>query len=88
MEPLYYFVTDLISQCVYTIVGGFLCCAVAGPAQRAALAGLMGLGVLVGTVSLVASWKTEPHWYGVALLAVYPPCVWIGWMLWLRVRKK
>ncbi len=42
------------------------------------MAGLLGLGVTVGTVSLIAFWKTEPHWYGIALLAVYPPCVWIG----------
>ena len=79
-QSLYYFV-DLTSQCLYTVVGGYLCCAIAGSSQRAAMAGLMGLGVLVGTVSLVSSWKAEPHWYGIALLAVYPPCVWIGWTL-------
>lgn len=80
-HPLYYFVVDLISQCLYTVVGGYLCCVIARPAQRAAMGSLMGLGVLVGTVSLASSWKAEPHWYGIALLAVYPPCVWIGWTL-------
>ena len=80
-QPLHYFVMDLISQCVYTVVGGYVCCAIARPTRRAAMAGLMGLGVLVGTMSLVWSWKTEPHWYGIALLAVYAPCVWIGWTL-------
>jgi hypothetical protein len=45
------------------------------------MARLMGLGVLVGTVSFVATWKTEPHCYGVALLRVYQPYVWIGWTL-------
>jgi hypothetical protein len=80
-QPLYYFVVDLISQCLYTVVGGYLCCVIARPDLRAAMAGLMGLGVLVGAVSLVSSWKTEPHWYGIGLLAVYPPCVWIGWTL-------
>jgi hypothetical protein len=79
-QPSFYFVADLISQCLYTVVGGYLCCVIAGP-RRTAMAGLIGLGVLVGTVSLVASWKTEPHWYGGALLSVYPPCVWIGWTL-------
>jgi hypothetical protein len=77
--PFYYFVFDVISQCLYTVAGGFLCCLIAGPSQQAALAGLIALGVLVGTVFLVGSWKTEPHWYGIALVVVYSPCVWIGW---------
>ncbi len=80
-----YFVVDLITQCLYTVVAGYLCCAIAGPVQRAAMTGLMALGVFVGAVSLVTSWKTEPQWYGIALLAVYPPCVWIGWTLKSRV---
>ena len=80
-RPLSYFVVDLISQCLYTVVGGYLCCAIARPDLRAAMAGLMGLGGLVGALSLVLSWKTEPRWYGIGLLAVYPPCVWIGWTL-------
>jgi hypothetical protein len=83
--PRYYFVVDLITQCLYTVIGGFLCCMVAQPSRRAAMAGLMALGVLVGTASLVTSWNTEPHWYGIALLVVYSPCVWMGWKL--RARK-
>jgi hypothetical protein len=79
--PFYYFVVDLISQCLYTIVGGYLCCVIARPSQTIALAGLIGLGVLVGGVDLIASWKSEPNWYGIALLVVYAPCVWIGWRL-------
>lgn len=79
--PLYYFVIDLMTQCLYTVIGGYLCCVIARPSQRAALGGLIGLAVLVGTISLVASWKSEPHWYGIALFVVYPPCAWIGWTL-------
>jgi len=82
-----YFVVDLIGQCLFAIVAGYLCCLIAEPTRRAAMAGLMGLGVFVGTISLVTSWKTEPHWYGLALLAVYPPCVWIGWALKSRARQ-
>jgi hypothetical protein len=78
---LNYFVVNLISQCLYTVVAGYLCCVIARPSQRVALAGLIGLGLSVGTVSLVTPWKSEPHWYGIALLAVYAPCVWIGWSL-------
>ncbi len=79
--PRYCFIVDLITQCLYTVIGGYLCCMVAQPSRRAAMAGLMALGVLVGTASLVTSWRTEPHWYGIALLVVYPPCVWMGWKL-------
>lgn len=86
--PLGYVVIDLLSQCIYTMVGGYLCRVMARSSQRVALAGLIGLGVLVGTASLITSWKNEPHWYGVALLAVYPPCVWIGWTLKGRVIGK
>jgi hypothetical protein len=79
--PLYYFIIDLITQCLYTVIGGYLCCLIARPSRRAAMVGLMALGVWVGTASLVSSWRTELHWYGIALLVVYPPCVWIGWTL-------
>jgi hypothetical protein len=30
-QPLYYLVVDLISQCLYTVVGGYLCCVIARP---------------------------------------------------------
>jgi hypothetical protein len=79
--PLGYFVADLVSQCAYTIVAGYLCCAIAGPSRRAAMAGLIVLAALVGALSLALSWRAEPHWYGIALFAVFPPCVWIGWTL-------
>jgi peptidoglycan/LPS O-acetylase OafA/YrhL len=79
--PVDYFALDLMSQCLYTVIGGYLCYLIAQASQRAAIVGLMGLGLLVGAVSLVGSWKTEPHWYGIALLVIYSPCVWIGWKL-------
>ena len=74
-----FYAIDLVSQCIYTIVGGYICRMVARPSARAALAGLIGLAMLVGTISLITSWKSEPHWYGIALLMVYPPCAWAGW---------
>jgi hypothetical protein len=85
---LHYFVFDLISQCLYTLLAGYLCGVIAQPSQRVAMAGLIGLGLSIGTVFLVASWKSEPHWYGIALLVVYAPCVWIGWLLWARVNAQ
>ena len=78
--PRYYFV-DLIFQCLFTVAAGYVCNAIARSTNRAAMISLIMLGIGVGTISLLASWKTEPHWYGIALLAVYTPCVWIGWRL-------
>ena len=72
--------TGRASQCLYTIAGGYLCRLIAR-SRRVAMAGLIGLGILVGTFSLSNSWSAEPHWYGIALFVAFPPCVWIGWTL-------
>jgi hypothetical protein len=66
MASIHYFVLDVISQCLYTVIGGYVCCVIAQSLRRLAMWGLIGLGVLAGTVSLIASWQTEPHWYGIA----------------------
>jgi hypothetical protein len=84
-KPLSYFLADLATQCLYTIVAGYLCCIIAR-SQRAAMFALIALGLVIGSVSLVFSWGAEPHWYRVALLAVYAPCVWIGWTLRIHFR--
>ena len=77
-QPLRYYVIDLITQCVYTVIGGYIACAIAGRMHRAAMISLICLGLVVGSASLTAAWHMEPHWYGIALLVVYAPCVWIG----------
>src|SRR5262245_47793625 len=77
-QPLRYFVLDLVSQCLYTIIVAYLACWIAGPGHRGAMLGLISLGLVVGSASLASSWNAEPHWYGIALLTVYPVCVWIG----------
>lgn len=79
--PLRYYMIDLILQCCFTVVGGYLCCVIAGPTRRGAMLSLMALGLLIGGLSLPPSWNREPHWYRIALLAVWVPCVWIGWRL-------
>lgn len=75
---------DVVSQCLYTIVARYLCTAIAGQQQRPAIASLIGLGLTVGTFSLVTSWNREPHWYGISLFLVYAPCVWVGY----RIRSR
>lgn len=85
--PLSYRVVDLISQFFYTVVAGYLCNLIA-PTQPLGLAGLIGLGLCIGIVSLITAWKTEPHWYAIGLLASYAPCVWIGWAFRSHQRAK
>lgn len=76
----YYFI-DVVCQCCFTVVGGYLCCAIAGASRRAAMVGLILLGLLIGGLLLPSSWSREPHWYRIALLAVWAPCVWMGWRI-------
>lgn len=79
-QNLRFFVSDLIIQCLYTIVAGYLCYLIAR-SQQIAIAALIGIGLLLGAVSLVMSWKSEPHWYGIGLYISYAPCLWVGWTL-------
>jgi hypothetical protein len=85
-RQLDFLVIDVISQCLYTMVAGYLCAVMAGP-RRPAMASLIGLGLAVGTFSLVTSWNTEPHWYGSCLLLAYAPCVWLGCRLRWRLHR-
>ena len=75
-----YLLTDLISQCIIQMVAGYVCCWIAG-GRPGALAFLAVTGIVIGGFSLFHSWHSEPHWYGIALLAVYFPCLWLGWNL-------
>lgn len=79
-SPLTYFVADVTTQCVYLIGAGYLCAALSR-SRPFAIFSLIALGLAVGSFSLVRSWTSEPHWYGVALLVTFPPCLWIGWIL-------
>ena len=88
MQGMNYFVTDLITQCLYEVIAGYVCYLVSERSKRSVEAfGLMGVGLLIGTISVVASWNTEPHWYEIALLFVWAPCVWIGYTLAQRLTK-
>lgn len=74
-----YFMADFVTQCLYEVIAGYLCCALAGLAVRKiAMFILIAAGWVVGLVSLGTSWNSEPHWYGIALLVVWAPCIWFG----------
>ena len=82
-----YFVVDVMTQCLYLIGTGYLCSVIAR-SNRLGIGLLTALGLVVGTFSLITSWRTEPKWYGIALLATYAPCLWAGWAVRSGLQKK
>ena len=87
LRGLKYFVADLIVQCICSVASGCLCCRISLPAGRTiAASGLILLGLLIGGTSLYSSWNSEPRWYGTALICVWAPCVFLGYLI-VRHRK-
>jgi hypothetical protein len=80
--PLHYFLISVVTDTLYSIIGGFVCSRIAHPpVRRNATLSLIVLGELVGLVSTVFLWKLVPHWFSFALLLLYPPAVWLGFKL-------
>jgi hypothetical protein len=87
VPPLYYFVISLATNTFYSIVGGYLCSAVARAYARSATLALIVLGEVLGIIAQVSLWHTVPHWFGIGLLVLYAPAVWIGGLLRSRTAK-
>jgi hypothetical protein len=87
MPPIYYFGISLFTDTFYTIAGGYLCALIAREHVRRATIGLMIGGEIVGIASQVAAWREVPHWFGFALLILFPPAIWIGSMLQARGQR-
>ena len=83
--PRSYFALSLLTDSFYSVLGGYLCAALAGQAARRATLILIAGGELIGLASVIALWHTQPHWFALALLIVYPPAVWAG--SWVRMRS-
>jgi hypothetical protein len=76
--PPYYFAISLVTDFIYSIVGGWVCVRIAKERQMRHAAGLIVFGEAIGIASQIALWTTVPHWYGMSLLILYPPGVWLG----------
>jgi hypothetical protein len=83
--PTYYYPIVVVTDSIYSFLGGYLCAKLALTAHRYATIGLMIFGELLGLASTVALWYTVPHAYSITLMMLYPPMVWAG--SWLRVRR-
>ncbi|HXM97015.1 MAG TPA: hypothetical protein VN982_00925 [Candidatus Dormibacteraeota bacterium] len=84
-RPLHYFLISVVTDTLYSIIGGFVCARIAHPpVRRNATISLIVLGELVGLVSTIFLWNNAPHWFSFALLLLYPPAVWLGFKLQAR----
>jgi hypothetical protein len=78
MPPGYYFELSLLTDSIYSILGGYICAWIAGALTRKATLGLTVGGEILGVVSVIVFWNSVPHWFGFGLLILYPPAVWLG----------
>jgi hypothetical protein len=76
--PHSYFLLSLVTDSLYTALGGYFCAAIARSAARRATLILILGGELIGVGAVIALWHTQPHWFAIGLLLIYPPAVWAG----------
>lgn len=76
-----HFAADVVTQCMIQIASGYLSSRIATAQRLIATSGFIVVGLLIGSVSVITSWQTEPPWYAITLLCIYAPCVWVGYRL-------
>jgi hypothetical protein len=45
---------------------------------------LGGIGVVLSVLGAIAMWGAGPAWYSLTIIAIAPPCAWLGGILRLR----
>jgi hypothetical protein len=76
--PTYYFAITLLTDFLYSAVGGWVAIRIGQRRQLQHAVGLIIFGELIGIATQIALWSTVPHWYGVSILILYPVGVWLG----------
>ncbi len=77
VPPLNYFLFAMVTDTIYTYIGGWVCGVISRRDLQATL-GLIILGEVMGVASTVYLWETAPHFYSFYLLIMYPLAVWYG----------
>ncbi|MBV8673801.1 MAG: hypothetical protein JOZ33_10235, partial [Acidobacteriaceae bacterium] len=72
------FAVSLLTDFVYSMIGGYICALVPEENRRKATLWLIVLGEVLGIAVQAVLWKVVPHWYGIGLLILYPLGVWFG----------
>ncbi len=78
MPPLFYFATSLVTDFVYSGVGGYTCSAIAGTSSHSATLILIGMGEVIGIAVAFARWQAMPHFFVLGLLILYPLGIFVG----------
>lgn len=84
--PDSYFRITLATDAFYSILGGFLCASIARASTRQATLCMIAGGEIIGLTATIALWKSQPHWFAISLLILYPLAVWVG--SWFAARRQ
>src|SRR4051794_4532520 len=78
MPPLFYFAISLITDFVYSAVGGYVCSAIAKSSSKSATLILISMGETIGILVAVVRWQSMPHYFVLGLLILYPLGIALG----------
>jgi uncharacterized membrane protein YoaT (DUF817 family) len=78
MPPDFYFGLSLLTDFVYSAVGGYVCSAIARSTSEIATTILIALGEVIGILVAIVRWQLMPHYFVLALLVLYPLGVFLG----------
>ena len=84
VPPAYYFVVSSFTAPLYALAGGYLCASIGRLKPWWNVTALVVFGEVMGVAATVMFWARQPWWYGLYLLAIYPPAVWLGGYVRLR----
>ena len=78
MPPAFYFAASLVTDFVYSAVGGFICSALARRGSKTATLILIAAGEMIGLAVAIARWQVMPHFFALGLLVLYPLGIFLG----------
>ncbi len=78
MPPVFYFAASLITDFVYSTVGGYLCSAIARNGSKSATLILITVGEAIGIAVAIVRWQVMPHFFVLGLLILYPLGIYLG----------
>jgi len=84
--PAYYFMISIVTDTIYSALGGWVCAAIAKNHARLSVPFLMAFGELAGLAATIWNWGVVPHYFSFALMILYPPAIWFGG--WMKGQRK
>lgn len=86
--PAYYLTISCVTSTLYSVVGGYVAAVIGRARSSTAAIWLIIFGEIIGVASTIGFWSRMPHWYSFALLILYPPAIWIGYLLRCRRERR